>query len=185
MGDVRGYPNGTFCWVDLATPDVDAARAFYRGLFGWETEEVPVPGSSPYVLCRVEGKDVAGIHVHREEEAAVWASSISVHDVEATTSRARDLGATVLREPFDVMATGREAVLRDPVGAMVSLWQPGSHIGAGLVNEIHTWGWNELSTSDFAGAWAFYTGLFGWSTEEAPGPMRRAGFAMGHLLIAG
>ena len=185
MSQVTSYPNGTFCWVDLGTPDVDRARSFYGELFGWEMQEVAVPGSSPYVLCRVEGKDVAGIHEHREDGGGAWMSSVSVDDVDETTSRAQGLGATILREPFDVMGEGHEAVLRDPVGAVFSVWQPGSHIGAGLVNEVHTWGWNELSTADFDRARSFYTDLFGWSTEDAPGPMRRAGFAMGHLLIAG
>ena len=185
MGEVTKYPDGTFCWVDLGTPDVDAAKAFYHGLFGWEMEEVAVPGSSPYVLCRVDGKDVAGIHEHRDGGGGVWMSSISVDDINATTSRATELGATILREPFDVMAEGREAALRDPVGAVVSVWQPGSHIGAGLVNEVHTWGWNELSTTGFERARSFYTDLFGWSTEDAPGDLRRSGFVMGHLLIGG
>src|SRR6266581_7222114 len=82
-------------------------------------------------------------------QVASWNSSISVDDVDLTTSRARDLGALVLREPFDVLGEGRESVLRDPVGAVVSLWQARSHIGAGLVNEVSTWGWNELSATDF------------------------------------
>jgi predicted enzyme related to lactoylglutathione lyase len=184
MGDVTKYPSGTFCWASLATPDLDAARAFYGALFGWEMGDVPVPGGRPYVMCRLEGKDVAGIHEHRGDRPA-WTSSVSVDDVESTSTRAAELGADVLREPFDVMEEGREAVLRDPVGSVVSVWQPRSHVGAAVVNEVNTWGWNELSTKEFDRARSFYTELFGWSTEDAPGPLRRAAFTMGTYLIAG
>src|SRR6266480_4463144 len=184
MGEVAGYLSGTFCWVDLGTRDLEASRAFYRRLFGWEMEEVPVPSSSPYLLCRVEGRDVAGIHEHTED-ASAWMSSISVDDVDSTSSRARDLGADVLREPFEVTNEGREAILRDPVGAVMSMWQPGRHMGASMVNEVNTWGWNELSTNEFDQARSFYTELFGWTTEDTPGPLRRGAFTMGRLLIGG
>jgi predicted enzyme related to lactoylglutathione lyase len=136
MGQVERYPNGTFCWIDVGTTAVAGAKAFYGGLFGWEFEDQPAGEGDAYTLCRLQGRDVAGIHRHDPDEGIGWASSIAVDDLEAVTSRARELGATVLAEPFDVPGAGRTAVLRDPSGAVVSLWQPRGHAGAGLVNEV-------------------------------------------------
>ena len=44
MGERTQYAPGTFSWTDLATPDPDAAKGFYGALFGWQAEDLPVPG---------------------------------------------------------------------------------------------------------------------------------------------
>jgi uncharacterized protein len=185
MGEVEHYPNGTFCWVDLGTTDVERAKAFYGGLFGWEFEERPGSDGAGYTLCRLEGKDVAGIHRHREDQGLAWASSIAVDDLEAATGRARELGAEVLAEPFEVAGAGSTAVLRDPAGAVVSLWQAAGHAGAELVNQDGTWTWNELTTTDLGAAKRFYGELFGWASEDVGGSVLRTAFTLGDLLVGG
>jgi len=181
MGEVDRYPIGTFCWIDLGTTDLAGAEAFYGGLFGWEFEDV----GGEYTMCRLDGKDVTGMHEHSQEEGVHWSSYISVDDVEAATARAKDLGATVIVEPLDVTGAARMSVIRDPSGAEVSLWQAVDHTGAGLVNEVGTWSWNELTTPDVDGAKSFYVGLFGWKAEDVPGPIPRTSFSLGDLLIGG
>jgi uncharacterized protein len=185
MGEVERYPNGVFCWIDLGTTDVAGATAFYGGLFGWEFEDQPAGDGDAYTLCRLQGRDVAGIHRHDPDEGIGWASSVAVDDLEAATARARELGAAVLAEPFDVPDAGRTAVLRDPSGAVVSLWQPQGHAGAGLVNEVGTWTWNELATPDLAAAKAFYAELLGWGAQDIPGQFPRTSFSLGDLLVGG
>jgi len=61
------------------------------------------------------------------------------------------------------------AVLQDPQGAYFEVWQPGAHFGAALVNAPGAFVWNELATPDLDAASAFYSGLFGWTIEDAPG----------------
>jgi uncharacterized protein len=185
MGEVKRYPQGTFCWIDLGTTDVPGARAFYGGLFGWDFEDLPAGDGATYTMCRLQGLDVTGIHEHSEEEGTRWSSSIAVDDVDATSERARDLGATVTVEPFDLPGTARMSVIRDPAGAEVGLWQAKGFEGARLVNEVGTWTWNELATPDVDAASAFYTGLFAWAANNLPAPMRRASFALGDLLVGG
>ena len=73
---------------------------------------------------------------------------MTVEDVDASVARAKELGGQVIVEPMDVMTAGRMAVLMDPEGAVFALWQPGEHIGAGIVNEFNTLTWNELRTRD-------------------------------------
>ncbi|MBX2865017.1 MAG: VOC family protein, partial [Leptolyngbyaceae cyanobacterium MAG.088] len=67
--------------------------------------------------------------------------------------------------PFDVMEAGRMAVVKDPTGAVVSLWQAKGHIGAGLVNEVNTFCWAELQTRGADKAAEFYKAIFGWELE--------------------
>jgi uncharacterized protein len=184
MGEVDRYPQGTFSWVDLGTTDVEGAKAFYGGLFGWQMEDLSTARGG-YTMCSLQGRDVAGIHRHAEDEGTGWGSSITVEDIDQATARARELGASMLAEPFDVPDAGRTAVLRDPSGAVVSLWQPQGHAGAGLVNEVGTWTWNELVTPDLPAATAFYAQLFGWGAQDIPGPLPRTSFSLGDLLVGG
>lgn len=78
----------------------------------------------------------------------------------------------LLKEPFDVMDVGRMAVIQDPTGAALCLWQAKAHIGSGVKNEPGSLCWNELYTTDPDKARAFYTKLFGWVSEGVDmGPM--------------
>jgi predicted enzyme related to lactoylglutathione lyase len=184
MGEVTSYPNGTFCWIELGTTDLPGARAFYGGLLGWELVE-RVPGRA-YALALVDGKLVAALNGEPPGDAGGgWGSYISVDDLDASAATAAKLGASVVAAPADVGESGRVAALTDPTGASVWLWQPGTDIGARLVNEIGAWTWNELTTPDLDAAAAFYGTLLGWEVADAPGPLRRAGFTLGNLLVAG
>jgi uncharacterized protein len=169
MGERDSYAPGTFCWADLGTTDASAAQEFYTALFGWDADALPAGEGGTYVMFRKDGRDVAALYEMGESErnqlSAHWSSYVSVEDVEATARRAGDLEASIVAEPFDVMDSGRMAVLRDPTGAHVHLWQPGRHAGAGRVNESGCIVWNELATPDVDKASAFYRELLGWAAE--------------------
>jgi predicted enzyme related to lactoylglutathione lyase len=169
MGEVTKYPNGTHCWVDLGTTDIEGAKRFYGDLFGWELEDIPTGPESFYTMCRVNGRDVAGIYDQPAEERAVapphWNTYISVDDLDAAATKAKAMGPVSITDPFDVMERGRMVVLQDPTGALVSLWEPKRNVGAGLVNEVGTWTWCDLATRDPDKAMAFYGDLFGWQFE--------------------
>jgi predicted enzyme related to lactoylglutathione lyase len=169
--DATTYPPGTFCWVDLATTDTEAATRFYGELFGWEAEEQPGAGGV-YTMLRLGGRDVGALYELPEQLRAAgvpphWAGYVSVADAEASAARARELGGTVLDGPTDAEGHGRRAAVQDPTGAFFVLWQRQGHAGAAVVNEPGSLCWNELYSSDAQAAAAFYGGLFGWSTEES------------------
>jgi predicted enzyme related to lactoylglutathione lyase len=63
------------------------------------------------------------------------------------------------------MDAGRMAVLADPQGAMLCIWEPRDHIGARRVNDPGCLTWNDLQTRDVLGAADFYGRLFGWETQ--------------------
>jgi uncharacterized protein len=183
MGEVRNYPDGTFCWIDLGTSDAPGAKAFYGGLLGWEFDDLPTGDKGTYSICRLRGKAVAGLYDQAERPG--WGSYIKVGDVDRATDRARELGAEVLVAPFDTPGGGRVATVRDPAGASVSLSQAGESFGAELVNEDGAWTWNELVCPDLGSGVRFYTELFGWEAAEPEGPIRRTSFTLGKLLIGG
>jgi uncharacterized protein len=161
--------------VGLATSDPSAATSFYSGIFGWDSEEVSAGEAGGYTMLRRGDKEVAILYRQTPQARAAgapphWTSYISVEDADATASRASELGgAAVFRESFDVLDAGRVAAIRDPTGAIVSLWQPRSLIGAALVNDLGAWCWNELETTDVERAKAFYGELFGWEYQTDEG----------------
>lgn len=169
------YPHGLFSWADLATTDVDGAKAFYSGLFGWEAEDQFDPdGHLIYTMFSKNGRNTAGMGAMPEAMAAqpgmpggLWSSYINVDDVDAVVEKATANGATVMMPPMDVMTSGRMAFLIDPTGATVGLWQPGDHVGAQVFNEHGAMTWNELVTRDVEGAKAFYEAALGWGFQLA------------------
>lgn len=170
MGKRESYAPGTFCWVDLATTDADGAKAFYAGLFGWEAEDTPVGESMTYTMLRLGGDDVGGLHEMDADrrEAGVpprWLSYVSVEDAEASAARAREFGGAVHGGAFEVMDAGRMAIVEDPTGAQLALWEPKGHAGAGRVNDPGYLAWNDLQTSDPSPAADFYAALLGWEME--------------------
>ncbi len=162
MGARDSYPAGTFCWVDLATTDAPAAQRFYAELLGWDA-----PGVDRYVHWTRDGHDVAGVYPRDDEPH--WTSYVAVADADATAARASALGGSVAEAPFDAGPEGRRALLRDPAGAHVALWQAGTHPGAQLVNDVGCWCSNQLQAPDPGAAVPFYRELFGWEVEEEPG----------------
>ena len=160
-----GYPAGVPCWVDTGQPDPEAAVTFYSGLFGWEFED-RTPAGSPerYFVATLRGRDVAAVGSQSDQPPPrpVWKTYVWVDSADETTARAREAGGTVLAEPFDVGDAGRMAVIADPQGAVLCIWQAKEHRGAQLVNEHATWNFSELNTRDPGGAQTFYRAVFGW-----------------------
>jgi predicted enzyme related to lactoylglutathione lyase len=153
--------------VDLGTPDLDGAVDFYAGLFGWdipESENAEQTGG--YRQAMLRGKPVAGMMpLMQEGQPPAWSSYVSVEDADATVAKVKEAGGTVMAEPMDVMDLGRMAIFADPTGAVLGIWQPGTFIGAEVVNETGAVVWNELNTRDPEAAKSFYGSVFGWGFE--------------------
>lgn len=185
------YKPGTFCWVELGTTDGDAAKKFYTQLFEWDFTDNPVGPSGVYTILKQNGKDVAALYQMPLEMTSNgvpphWMSYISVADADESAAKAKSLGATLMKEPFDVYTMGRMAVIQDPTGAMFALWQPGTHPGAGIVNTPNSLCWNELATRDTAKAGDFYSGVFGWEKNvQQMGPMTYTSFMNGDRPAGG
>jgi len=161
------YIPGVPCWVDTSQPDPEAAVDFYSGLFGWDFEDVMPPESEGrYFIARLRGRDVAAVGSipAGAPPMAMWNTYVWVESADETASRVLDAGGKVLMDPFDVMNSGRMAVLADPEGAAFFLWQAKEHKGAQIVNEAGSLNFNGLNTRDVEGAKSFYGAVFGWRT---------------------
>jgi predicted enzyme related to lactoylglutathione lyase len=172
MPDRNGYIPGVPCWVDTSQPDPEAAADFYRGLFGWEFEDVMPPGSEgKYFIARLRGGDVAavGSTPGAVPPMAMWNTYVRVASADEAASKVSDAGGGVLMEPFDVMDAGRMAVLTDPEGAAFNVWQAKELEGARVVNEPGSLAFNGLGTRDVEGAKSFYGSVFGWTTLAVGG----------------
>jgi hypothetical protein len=182
MSERDGFAPGVPCWVDTWQPDADAAVGFYTELFGWEAEDtVPDGVEGTHYMCSLRGRDVAAIasrpnaapNVMRgrsageaeERPVSSWTTYVWVDDVDATIAKAKDAGGSALMEPFDALDGGRIAVIADPAGAAIGIWQPGAHKGAQLVNEPSAYAMSALMTADPEGAKRFYPEVFGWEIE--------------------
>jgi uncharacterized protein len=165
MVEKTKHEPGTFCWVELGTSDRAAAKKFYTSLFGWTFEDMP-GSAGVYTILRKNGNDAAALYELGPQQAGAppsWASYVRVERADDAVAHAKELGATVLMGPFDAAEHGRMAVIRDPAGAVFSIWEPRANPGAGVVNEPGAFCWNELYTLDPKRASDFYTGLFGWT----------------------
>jgi predicted enzyme related to lactoylglutathione lyase len=174
MGERTKYAPGTFCWTDLTTSDQEGAKSFYTQLFGWEATNNPVGEGMVYTTMSVDGKGVAAVssQPQAQREAGVppaWNSYISVDSADDALAKAKELGATVHADAFDVFDLGRMGVVQDPQGAFFEVWQPGQTIGAAYVNAPGALSWNELATPDMDASASFYGQLFGWKTESVEG----------------
>ncbi len=170
MGRRESYDAGIFSWTDIGTTDVDAAKAFYSGLFGWTTEDSATPDGGTYTMAMVDGLPVAGLSVLMQEgQPPAWNAYVTVDNADAAAAKAAELGGTPLMEPFDVMEAGRMSVIADPTGAVFCIWQAGDSIGAELVNGHGLLSLTQLNTTDPERATQFYSELFGWRVERTEG----------------
>jgi predicted enzyme related to lactoylglutathione lyase len=176
MPQVTHHEPGSFSWAELATSDPAGAKAFYGALFGWASVDSSMgPGPEDvYTRVQIEGADVGALYKMLPEQAAAgvtphWLAYVTVGHAEETAKTVRALGGAVVADPFDVVGYGRMAILQDPGGAILAVWQPGTHAGAQRVHEPGTLSWCELATRDPDAAGRFYAELFGWGLRTSPG----------------
>src|SRR5215471_3595785 len=115
MAETKVIAPGTPSWVDLSTSDLEAARRFYTGLFGWQANPVPEPEAGGYTMFQLAGKHVAGVgQAQNPQQPSAWTTYVSVTDADAVAASVREAGGTVLMPPMDVMQAGRMAIFQDP-----------------------------------------------------------------------
>ncbi|HEY7450258.1 MAG TPA: VOC family protein [Vicinamibacterales bacterium] len=178
MSVITAHAAGTFCWPELSTTDVSSAKKFYTALLGWQPDDMPMPEGGAYTMLKVGGNDVGAMASMQEAQKkagvpAHWMSFVAVTDADQTVQKAVALDGILLVGPFDVMEAGRMAVIKDPTGAIFSIWQAKAHPGATRIDEVGALCWTELYTGDMQKAIAFYTGLFDWTAkpmENSPTP---------------
>lgn len=160
-------PVGAPVWVDLGAHDIASAQDFYRQIFGWEFSDQG-EAFGHYSIITAGGGDVGGAmrlidQTGQPMEAdSAWTVYLRVDDAQAACERARAAGGQVVVEPMVVGDEGTMAIVIDPAGAAVGMWQPHTRSGFALPLTAGTPVWFECMTTDFDAALAFYREVFGW-----------------------
>lgn len=170
---MRDTLQGTPCWFELWTGDLDAAGGFYASVLGWKTGDSVMPDFD-YRLAESEGAMVAGMMPNMAPEGApnFWMIYISVADCDQAIVQSTELGAAVIKPAEDVPGTGRFALLTDPQGAGFGILQPEDMDAAPKAQPFdqqragHV-SWIELMSSDPVAGFDFYAALFGWGRGDA------------------
>ncbi len=161
----------TFVWYELMTTDVAAAKAYYTGVVGWNTLDVPMPGMI-YTLLRVGDTQTAGLMALPKEARdagmrPAWVGYIGVGDADGAAAKVQGLGGDILGRPVDIPTVGRFATVADPQGALINLFKPAQRGQRIVSSEPGHIGWHELHTNDWPQAFEFYADMFGWVKGEA------------------
>jgi predicted enzyme related to lactoylglutathione lyase len=177
MKHIEEHRPGSFCWIELATTDQNAAKNFYGKLFGWAVNDMPMGPNDFYSMFTLEGKYAAAGYTLRPDQRAQgvpphWMIYVAVESADAAAARAAQLGGKVLAPAFDVYEAGRMAVIQDPAGAVFCVWEAKKNAGTGIAGVEGTLCWADLSTPNRETTSKFYSGLFGWEVvkeDEKPG----------------
>jgi uncharacterized protein len=161
-----------FVWYDAMTTDMKSAETFYRAVVGWEIKDSGMPGTT-YSILSAGGTMVGGLMPIPDDARKMgvqpaWMGYIAVDDVDDYAKRVKAAGGSIMREPADIPNVGRFAVAADPHGAGFYLFKPNTteqptQPPAGAPGQV---GWRELHAGDGAAAFAFYSGLFGWTKDQ-------------------
>ncbi|MFJ5968740.1 VOC family protein [Streptomyces sp. NPDC093060] len=158
---------GSPVWIDLGSPDTDAAAAFYGAVFGWQHLSLG-PEAAGYGFFQQDGRTVAALGPLTEEGAAsAWTTYFRSDDIEATAGAVTAGGGGVRVPPMNV-GEGRLAQFTDPQGARFAVLE--SEMGLERTSGDNTLVWVELHVPDPEAAIRFYQGLFGWRSQEMQAP---------------
>jgi predicted enzyme related to lactoylglutathione lyase len=162
---------GKVIFLELVTPDLDAAKQFYGKLFGWTFHDIDI-GNTQYAEAIFDGHSVAGL-IYKEASPSAnrqpaWLSFIAVRDVDSAKNIALQHGAKVLFEPHSLPERGRQAIFADPQGAVFAVLASSSGDPPDVLVAPGEWIWSSLITSDPQGAAIFYQTLFQYEIFDAP-----------------
>jgi hypothetical protein len=156
---------GRFVWYDLMTPDTEVSKRFYTTVLGWGTRVdrplMGIEGQPPYTMLTAGDAPIAGIVPVSEQS---WLGYVGVANVGRSAMQANDLGGKVLFEPHDIPRVGRFAVIEDPQGAAIAVFQglEGSPSSQPVTPKPLEFSWRELATTNWRAALDFYRAMFGW-----------------------
>lgn len=164
--------HGRFAWYELATTDMESAKAFYGDVLGWGTQDVPASGPA-YTLFTAAGAAVSGLMELPKEATASglrpsWLGYVCVDDVNAAANRIEELGGAVHVPPTEIPNVSRFSIAVDPQMATIALlkWLNGDQQQPAELDAPGRVGWHELLAADWEQAFAFYRELFGWQKAQ-------------------
>ncbi|GAB3678913.1 VOC family protein [Actinocorallia lasiicapitis] len=170
MREMPDYQSGTPCWAELDTPDLEVAKRFYGGLFGWtsRTSTDPADGGLTVFTLGAAGAVASAKPLFTEGARPGWTVRVAVADADAVCAIVLKEGGHVHEDPAPVRGRGTAAACADPTGAVFGLWQPDGLPGAAVTGVPGSFGWTELACRDIDAAKEFYGAVLEWTAETTP-----------------
>jgi uncharacterized protein len=172
--------HGSPTWIDHSTTDMAASKGFYSELLGWEFEDLGEE-TAHYHFIRKDGALVGGaMDVSKLNDPdgnprpAEWQVHLAVDDLDKAFRVALDRHALPVYTPTQSGDFGRFALVKDPTGAEVAMWEAGTVAGSDLRGGVGMPVWFELMTNDYEKAVGFYTEVFRFDETRMPGDFRYA-----------
>ena len=159
-------PIGAPIWIDLFSSDPAKSRGFYEELMGWTSTE-PEEQFGGY-FSFLKGDSLVAGGMKNDGTAGVpdcWNVYLAVENAEATVAAATAHGGGVIVPAMAIADMGSMAVISDPGGAAIGMWQPGTHKGMGVIAEPGAPAWFELHTRNYDASVQFYKDVFGWDAK--------------------
>ena len=191
MAEFTNHKHGTFCWLDLATTDTNAAKAFYTEIFGWEILDIPVAENYVYTMLNLNGKPVAALNEMQPAQREMnippyWLSYVAVDNADEIMATVSENGGTVCMPVMDVMEEGRMGLLQDPEGAFLGIWQAKNMPGFYYKEISGSVCWFEHGSHDRDKSIPFLEKTFGWTSKTNPmGEMVYTTFFLGEEMVCG
>jgi predicted enzyme related to lactoylglutathione lyase len=112
---------GALCWNELYTSDLDAAKDFYGGVFGWEYQAFE-NSPDPYFVVMNQGRSNGGVRGLAEPGMPPnWLVYFAVGDIDTGVAKTSELGGTAMMGPMDI-GIAKIAIVQDPQGAVFALY---------------------------------------------------------------
>ena len=127
---------GTYCWSELITTDLEASKAFYKAVFGWDAEDQGPPGGPPaYTEWKLDGRSVGGMMLKSADMPADmppnWGVYFAVADTDATVAKAQELGRRRCSWARPTSSRGGSPSWPTTVGAVFNVLQLKALAGSG------------------------------------------------------
>lgn len=163
-------PAGEPTWIDLATPDVEAAKSFYKQIFGWDFFDTG-EDFGHYQFALAQGRSAAGIGPMQPGSPmpSAWTVYFATENAATDVERVKALGGQVYADVMAIGDSGKMAICADPTGAVFGLWEAENHIGSAVEGEPGSMGWCEVNTNDAAAACDFYGKLYNLTPNKMDG----------------
>ncbi|MGV8846623.1 VOC family protein [Tessaracoccus sp.] len=176
-------------WVELNTPDMEKASAFYGSLFGWTFEDEGLDFGHYNTIRLGTGMVAGAMEIHPDVPGVPPSFTVylAARDVHETAERATAAGGRVTVGPTEIPGRGTMAYVQDPTGAHVGLWE-GEAVRMEIRDRPGAMTWWELMTGDYAAAVAFYGDVFGMDIHPLgvqSEPFQYSTFGQGNGLLAG
>jgi predicted enzyme related to lactoylglutathione lyase len=162
-------PTGRFVWFEYVSKDVKKAQAFFGEVFHWKTKDVPMPQGT-YQMIMLGDKQIGGYLPTPQgaPEHAHWLSHLQVTNAQETANKVKQLGGRILKETMKMGDFGNMAVVADPMGAPLALWQPLKIEGepSEYTGKDNDWIWNELYSDNPEKSIEFYKAIGGFEVKS-------------------